>query len=85
MNSEVEEFEQVVNVFDTKRLLENVEEHQGRTRLMIIHVGIGFGLVYLPSLVIVSHYFDSKRAMATGIAVCGSGIGTIIFAWVSIF
>ncbi|GMR45268.1 hypothetical protein PMAYCL1PPCAC_15463, partial [Pristionchus mayeri] len=45
--------------------------------------GVGFGLVYLPSLVIVSHYFDSKRALATGIAVCGSGIGTTIFAWLN--
>ncbi|GMS94951.1 hypothetical protein PENTCL1PPCAC_17126, partial [Pristionchus entomophagus] len=45
--------------------------------------GIGFGLVYLPSLVIVSHYFDSKRALATGIAVCGSGIGTTIFSWLN--
>jgi MFS family permease len=28
----------------------------------------------------VGYYFDKKRAMATGIAVCGSGIGTFIFA-----
>lgn len=25
-------------------------------------------------------YFDRKRAFATGIAVCGSGIGTLVFA-----
>lgn len=42
--------------------------------------GIGLGFVYLPSIVIVSHYFEKKRALATGIAVCGSGIGTFIFA-----
>ena len=26
------------------------------------------------------YYFDKKRAFATGIAVCGSGIGTFVFA-----
>uniref|UniRef100_A0A0N7ZCA7 Major facilitator superfamily (MFS) profile domain-containing protein n=1 Tax=Scylla olivacea TaxID=85551 RepID=A0A0N7ZCA7_SCYOL len=41
--------------------------------------GIGFGLVYLPAVVCVGYYFESKRALATGIAVCGSGIGTMIF------
>lgn len=43
-------------------------------------LGIGFGLMYLPSIVIVGFYFDQKRALATGIAVCGSGIGTFVFA-----
>lgn len=42
--------------------------------------GIGFGLIYLPSVVSVGYYFEKKRALATGIAVCGSGIGTFIFA-----
>ncbi|XP_050701205.1 uncharacterized protein LOC126987842 isoform X1 [Eriocheir sinensis] len=41
--------------------------------------GLGFGLVYLPAVVCVGYYFESKRALATGIAVCGSGIGTMIF------
>ncbi|KAK4293958.1 hypothetical protein Pmani_033383 [Petrolisthes manimaculis] len=41
--------------------------------------GFGFGLVYLPAVVCVGYYFESKRALATGIAVCGSGIGTMIF------
>ena len=36
--------------------------------------------MYLPSIVIVGYYFDKKRAFATGIAVCGSGIGTFLFA-----
>ncbi|KAK3601157.1 hypothetical protein CHS0354_019156 [Potamilus streckersoni] len=42
--------------------------------------GIGFGMVYLPAIVSVGHYFESKRAIATGIAVCGSGVGTFIFS-----
>jgi MCP family monocarboxylic acid transporter-like MFS transporter 14 len=36
--------------------------------------------MYLPSIVMVGYYFDKKRALATGVAVCGSGIGTFIFA-----
>lgn len=46
----------------------------------VILIGIGLGLIYLPSIVIVSYYFEKKRAFATGIAVCGSGIGTFVFA-----
>lgn len=39
--------------------------------------------MYLPAIVSVTHYFEKKRSFATGIAVCGSGIGTFIFAPVS--
>ncbi|XP_005112911.2 uncharacterized protein LOC101848490 [Aplysia californica] len=42
--------------------------------------GIGFGMMYLPAIVSVSLYFESRRALATGIAVCGSGIGTFVLA-----
>ena len=42
--------------------------------------GIGFGLMYLPCIVMVGFYFDKKRALATGIAVCGAGIGTFVLA-----
>lgn len=42
--------------------------------------GIGFGLIYLPAVVAVGYYFETKRSLATGIAVCGSGFGTFIFA-----
>ena len=45
-----------------------------------ILTGLGFGLIYLPAIVSVSVYFEKKRAFATGIAVCGSGLGTFIFA-----
>ena len=41
--------------------------------------GSGLGLMYQPSLVMVGHYFEKKRALATGIAICGSGIGAFIF------
>lgn len=46
----------------------------------IFILGIGFGMIYLPAVVCVSYYFESKRALATGLAVCGSGVGTFLFA-----
>ena len=43
-------------------------------------LGIGLGLIYLPAIVSVTYYFEKRRAFATGLAVCGSGLGTFIFA-----
>ncbi|RZB40364.1 monocarboxylate transporter 10 [Asbolus verrucosus] len=45
--------------------------------------GIGFGFIYVPSVITVGFYFEKWRALATGIAVCGSGIGTFLFAPIS--
>ncbi|KAI1285367.1 Monocarboxylate transporter 14 [Halotydeus destructor] len=42
--------------------------------------GIGFGFIYLPAIVTVGYYFEKRRAFATGIAVCGSGIGAFVMA-----
>lgn len=42
--------------------------------------GIGFGLIYLPAIVSVTCYFEKYRSVATGIGVCGSGFGTVVFA-----
>ncbi|XP_060563281.1 monocarboxylate transporter 5-like [Ruditapes philippinarum] len=44
-----------------------------------IMAGLGFGLIYLPAIVSVGYYFEEKRAFATGLAVCGSGLGAFIF------
>ncbi|CAF1191842.1 unnamed protein product [Rotaria sp. Silwood1] len=41
--------------------------------------GIGFGLIYLPAIVSVGFYFERRRSFAMGIAVCGSGLGTLVF------
>lgn len=49
------------------------------SRLFLI-LGIGFGLIYLPAIVSVTCYFEKYRSIATGIGVCGSGFGTVIFA-----
>lgn len=40
--------------------------------------GIGFGCAWIPSVMIVSRYFVKRRALATGIAVSGAGVGTLI-------
>ncbi|XP_037913959.1 uncharacterized protein LOC119653442 isoform X3 [Hermetia illucens] len=53
------------------------------TMLMITYGamgGFGFGMIYLPAVVAVGYYFETKRSLATGIAVCGSGFGTFAFA-----
>lgn len=41
--------------------------------------------MYLPGMVMVGYYFERKRALATGLACCGSGIGAIVFAPLSSF
>lgn len=42
--------------------------------------GIGFCMIYIPSVLSVGYYFERWRALATGISLCGSGVGTFIFA-----
>ena len=42
-------------------------------------------MIYLPALVSVSVYFEKRRSLATGISVCGSGVGLIIFGPFSLF
>jgi len=43
-------------------------------------LGLGLGIIYLPRLDCITQYFDKKRPFVTGLAICGSGIGTFIFA-----
>merc|ERR1719318_1525606 len=47
--------------------------------------GFGLGLMYVPAVISVSQYFNRRLNLATGIAVCGSGAGTFIFAPLSSF
>nr|XP_057914578.1 monocarboxylate transporter 12-like isoform X2 [Doryrhamphus excisus]XP_057914579.1 monocarboxylate transporter 12-like isoform X2 [Doryrhamphus excisus] len=42
--------------------------------------GIGFALSYTPPIAMVGRYFNEKKAMAYGIALSGTGIGTFILA-----
>ncbi|XP_067933130.1 monocarboxylate transporter 12-like [Watersipora subatra] len=45
--------------------------------------GIGFGFMYMPTIISVSMYFEKKRPLALGIAMCGTGVGTFAFAPIS--
>jgi MFS family permease len=47
--------------------------------------GLGMAFSFQPAVMIVSRYFVKRRALATGIAVSGSGFGTLIFGQVSAF
>ena len=40
--------------------------------------GVGFGLMYIPGVVASQEHFTRRRALATGIAVCGTGVGTLV-------
>lgn len=44
-----------------------------------ICVGIGFGMVFIPTLALVSTYFLKKRSIALGISVTGTATGGLIF------
>ncbi|KAJ7642393.1 major facilitator superfamily domain-containing protein [Mycena polygramma] len=40
--------------------------------------GIGSGLVYIPSIAVVSHYFQKRRALAMTIVASGSSLGAVV-------
>ncbi|KIX03798.1 uncharacterized protein Z518_07351 [Rhinocladiella mackenziei CBS 650.93] len=44
-----------------------------------ICVGLGCGLLYVPSLALVSGSFTTKRAIAVGVATCGIAVGGIVY------
>ncbi|EKM56382.1 uncharacterized protein PHACADRAFT_118039 [Phanerochaete carnosa HHB-10118-sp] len=41
-------------------------------------VGIGAGLLYIPSIAVISHYFNRRRVLAMSIVAAGSSLGSII-------
>ncbi len=43
-----------------------------------ISVGLGAGCLFVPSVAIISTYFTTKIATATGVAAMGSGLGTVL-------
>ena len=43
-------------------------------------IGFGVGMLYLPAMVMVGHYFERRRSLATGIAYSGAGIGMLVVA-----
>lgn len=61
-----------------------ISSFAGSMEVLILTFGVisGFGLslCFVAAVVIVAYYFDKRRSFATGLSVCGSGIGTFIFA-----
>ncbi|MBE7182299.1 MAG: MFS transporter [Terriglobus roseus] len=45
-----------------------------------IFFGLGMGLVYIPSIPLVSQYHSGTRALANGIVSAGSGLGALIWS-----
>ncbi|KAE8604768.1 hypothetical protein XENTR_v10014821 [Xenopus tropicalis] len=43
-----------------------------------VTAGIGSGMVYLPAVVTVGHYFQKRRALAQGLSTTGTGFGTFL-------
>ena len=46
-------------------------------------VGAGFGLVFTPCVVVISEYFLKYRVIAMGLSISGTGLGTIVYPWLS--
>lgn len=44
-----------------------------------ILVSTGLAMAYIPSVVVITYYFEKHLAFATGLAVTGSGIGAFVF------
>ncbi|QRV80924.1 major facilitator superfamily transporter [Ceratobasidium sp. AG-Ba] len=44
-----------------------------------VGLGIGVGLLFLPSLGVISHHFSKRRSFATGIVTTGTSCGGVIF------
>jgi len=45
-----------------------------------ILTGIGFGLMYISSVVVVNKHFVVRRSLVTGIVLCSAGVGTFVVA-----
>ncbi|NXY91088.1 MOT14 protein, partial [Alcedo cyanopectus] len=43
-----------------------------------VTAGVGSGMVYLPAVVIVGHYFQKRRALAQGLSTTGTGFGAFL-------
>ena len=42
--------------------------------------GLGFGLMYLPAVDIIGHFFSRRFGLATGLARCGLGVGQFVLS-----
>ena len=45
--------------------------------------GLGLGFLFVPTVGIVPQWFTTRRSLATGIAMCGSGFGGLVYSFVT--
>ena len=45
-----------------------------------VTAGLGFGMIYLPSVLAAAPHFQQRRALAMAVTLCGSGAGTLLLA-----
>ncbi|KAJ7635461.1 major facilitator superfamily domain-containing protein [Mycena polygramma] len=43
-----------------------------------VGLGLGAGIVYIPSVAVISHYFQKRRALAMTIVASGSSLGSVV-------
>ncbi|XP_067659768.1 monocarboxylate transporter 12-like isoform X3 [Haliotis asinina] len=44
-----------------------------------VFIGVGHSMIYGPALVLIGHYFNKRRGLATAIAMCGISFGSSVF------
>ena len=44
---------------------------------LLHYAGVGVGLMYSPSIVVVNQHFEKRRGLANGVSLAGSGVGSI--------
>lgn len=47
--------------------------------------GTGLGVIFVTSVVSVTYWFDERRTLAVGLASCGVGMGTFVFAPITLY
>jgi MFS family permease len=48
-----------------------------------VMVGLGVGFAYIPCIAIISQWFEKKRSLANGISAAGSGIGGLVYSFLT--
>ncbi|RPA75383.1 major facilitator superfamily protein [Ascobolus immersus RN42] len=48
-----------------------------------ILIGLGLGFIFIPSIAVMSQWFSKKRSLANGISAAGSGLGGLIWSFLT--
>ncbi|KAF9477156.1 MFS general substrate transporter [Pholiota conissans] len=69
-------------VFTVSLFLSSLVQPQSYYQVFLsqgVGMGLGLGLTFVPTAAIAVHHFKRRRALATGIALSGGAIGSVIF------